>query len=142
MGNDRKQMLTVQFIVLSLFTLLIITAACNQSQARSRAQSPPSPSPASTPTSALPSELEIVQHEFSLEHSVSTVKAGEVTFAIKNDGFIEHNFIIEGVDSKIDVILPQEATTFTVNLSPGTYRLVCNLPGHEEAGMVSEIKVE
>ena len=128
MSHDRKQMLAAQFTAISLFTLIIIIAACTQSQA-----------PPSTPL--LPAELEVVAKEFSLEPSVSTVRAGEVTFVIKNDGFIEHNFIIEGIDEKVDLILPQESETLTVNLSPGTYRLVCNVSGHEEAGMVSEITV-
>ena len=70
------------------------------------------------------------------------MKAGEVTFVIKNNGFIEHNFVIEGIDEKIELVLPQESETFTVNMSPGKYRLVCNIPGHEEAGMVGEITVK
>ena len=138
MSTDRKQMLAAQFTALSLFTLMIITAACTQSQASGRERAPASP----TPPPLLPSELEVVQQEFSLNPSIPVVKAGEVTFVIKNDGFIEHNFIIEGIDEKVELILPQESETLTVDMSPGTYRLVCNIPGHEEAGMVSEITVQ
>ena len=137
MSTDRKQMLAAQFAALSLFALIIVTAACNQSQAQ---RIPPSPTP--EPIPALPSEVEVVQKEFSLEPSTPTVMAGEVTFIIKNEGFIEHNFVIEGIDDKVELVLPQESETLTVDMPPGDYRLVCNIQGHEEAGMVSEITVQ
>lgn len=65
------------------------------------------------------------------------VPAGTVTFDIKNDGSVTHEFEIQGngVDKKTGAIDPGKSTTLTVDLTAGKYEVFCPIPGHKEAGM-------
>lgn len=68
------------------------------------------------------------------------VVAGEVTIVLANQDFFWHTVTIPDLDVRIAA--PMRATasgTFTA--SPGTYRFVCEIPGHEGAGMVGTLVV-
>lgn len=43
---------------------------------------------------------------------------------------------------EIEDVLPGGRATLTIDLSPGTYLVVCNLPGHYEQGMWAYLEVE
>jgi uncharacterized cupredoxin-like copper-binding protein len=80
----------------------------------------------------------------TFEPSAITVKAGhDVTIDLRNGGSIPHNFSIEQLDVS-QTLEPGESAnvTFSAPLSPGQYRIVCDEPGHEEAGMVGTLTVE
>ncbi len=65
----------------------------------------------------------------------------EVELTIRNDGVLDHNFVIEELN--IDLLLSPgdvKTVTFTVDHA-ATIKFICNIPGHEEAGMVGEIIV-
>ena len=49
-----------------------------------------------------------------------------------------HNFEITAEGISVD-IAPGEVKTITVNLPAGEYDIICNVPGHKEAGMVGKI---
>lgn len=127
MMHDRKTGPIARLIGLAMILSLFVLAACGGGQDEAPAG---------------PSQVEVLETEFALELSPASVPAGEVIFMIKNEGALEHNFIVEGIDDMVELVLPQETQELKVNLSSGTYRLLCNLPGHEEAGMVGEIVVE
>ena len=64
------------------------------------------------------------------------VEAGCVEVTYRNDGNIAHTLVIDDVDGfKLEV---GDVDQGTVELDPGTYRLFCDLPAHEAAGMESE----
>ena len=88
-----------------------------------------------------PSPVEITESEWTIDPKRNEVKAGEVTFVVTNMGNLEHNFVVEGVEETIELILPQDTQSLAVTLSPGTYTLVCDLSGHREAGMETQITV-
>lgn len=71
------------------------------------------------------------------------VKAGApVELTIRNDGALDHDIKIEGLD--VDLLLSPgdvEVVNFTVD-EPKTIHFICSIPGHEEAGMVGDIIVE
>jgi uncharacterized cupredoxin-like copper-binding protein len=95
----------------------------------------------------------------------STMKAGKATFTISNFGTIPHELLIfksnldpsaypvdaagnikeEGPGIKLlsdgDNIDPAGSQVRTVDLTPGKYVFVCNIPGHFKAGMFTVVTV-
>ena len=73
------------------------------------------------------------------------VKAGQpVTLQIENTGAIPHDLTIEGLDTQVSKVVEPKKTDsvqFTASKA-GTYKVVCHQPGHEAAGMVTELIVE
>ncbi len=65
----------------------------------------------------------------------------DVTITVPNTGFALHTFVIEdaGINVAID---PGDTQEVVVNLPAGTYTYICDVPGHEEAGMVGTLTVE
>lgn len=103
--------------------------------------------------------------EWAVEVSSSSANAGTVTFTVTNEGTIGHEFLVVKTDipdgeipldgdhfsedaGGIEVIdeigeYAKETTeTLTVDLTAGKYQLVCNLPGHYEAGMHTAFTVK
>ena len=81
--------------------------------------------------------------------TVTSVRAGKVTFIAKNVGRIPHELMIERMPMKFDAPMrPNEDAAqgmiddmntgqsgrMTVRLKPATYMLFCNAPGHYAAG--------
>lgn len=94
-----------------------------------------------------PGVVQVSEKEFSIAPSPSTVSAGRITFRVKNDGSIEHNFVVFSSDkskklAEVDAIKPGQSQELAVQLQAGEYRLVCTVPGHEEAGMHTTIRVQ
>ena len=83
--------------------------------------------------------------EFKLTLSKDTVKAGKVSFAIKNDGRTTHAFRVVGgkIDKGSRELAKSEAATLQLDLAPGTYEVFCPLAegSHKMAGMVKKIVV-
>jgi uncharacterized cupredoxin-like copper-binding protein len=89
--------------------------------------------------------VELVAKEFVLIPKDTAVQAGNVTLIVKNQGAIEHNLVVDiqrgQPVAQIAIIEPGETRRVEISLRPGTYRLYCNLPGHEDAGMVATLRV-
>ena len=85
--------------------------------------------------------LTVEESEFKIAPQDLAARPGRLTFQIKNVGTVEHNFVVEGTAVKVESIQPGETQTATVDLAAGTYRMVCTIPGHEEAGMVGTLEV-
>ena len=84
--------------------------------------------------------------DFKFTPSDPTVKAGEVSFVLKNDGQTTHSLEIEDVNGQ-DVELegdvsPGQSGTLKANLAPGTYEFYCPVGNHKEMGMTGEITVQ
>ncbi|HXF81223.1 MAG TPA: cupredoxin domain-containing protein [bacterium] len=69
------------------------------------------------------------------------VPSGAVTFSVKNTGAVEHNFVIQETNQRLDGLQPGQTKTLQVTLQPGTYTVVCDVPGHSEAGMRATMTV-
>lgn len=72
-------------------------------------------------------------------------RAGDITFLVDNPSPLPHNFAVEGSGVKVQSkdFGPRTTNTFTLKgLPPGEYLLICNYPGHREAGMVSTLIVK
>jgi uncharacterized cupredoxin-like copper-binding protein len=70
--------------------------------------------------------------------------AGDVTFVVENPTSLAHNFGIEGngVKAQSKNFGGKSTNRYTLKgLQPGTYTIVCTVPGHREAGMVATLVV-
>jgi plastocyanin len=77
------------------------------------------------------------------DKSSYTAKAGPMTIGYQEDGQLVHTLLIEGQpDFKLAVARNVTTASGTVTLTPGTYTLFCDVPGHREDGMVATLKVE
>ena len=65
----------------------------------------------------------------------------DVTIEVPNNGFAFHTFVLPDYNIKLEMN-GGETQSVTVNLPPGEYKFICDVPGHEEAGMVGVLIVE
>ena len=84
----------------------------------------------------------VTEKEWSITFPTAALKAGPLKLTIKNEGTIEHDFVIKEANVEIDGIQPGQSKEVTVTLKPGTYTVLCNIAGHAEAGMQTSIKVQ
>jgi len=94
--------------------------------------------------------------------SETEVSSGTLTFQTTNDGTLTHEIeVFEGegdpaslpieeqvadtegwtLVDEIEDITPGASADLTLDLEPGTYQVVCNLPGHFERGMYATLTV-
>jgi len=64
-----------------------------------------------------------------------TAKAGDVTIELKNDSTVQHNLYIIAADGTenpkfLDSSGAGDNPVETVNLTAGTYTIICKVPGH------------
>jgi iron uptake system component EfeO len=87
--------------------------------------------------------LHSVATDFSFALDASQVHAGKVTFLVKNDGAMPHDFVIEGhgVDQKTGMLRPGHSASLTVDLKPGIYTHGCTILGHAFLGMKGTLTV-
>lgn len=85
--------------------------------------------------------ISVTETEFKLDPKTLAANPGKVTFRVRNAGAVEHNFIVEKTAIKIESIQPGETKTASGDLKAGQYKVLCDLPGHAEAGMVATLKV-
>jgi uncharacterized cupredoxin-like copper-binding protein len=139
-------------------SVLLITSACSGSDA----------STSSSDSAAGSGDVAVTLSQWAVTPTATTVSAGSVTFTVKNDGTIPHEFVvlqtetpagdfpIESFEGESDRIDEDTAGTnvgetgdmdadstkpLTIDLEPGHYALVCNLPAHYGQGMHTDFTV-
>jgi uncharacterized cupredoxin-like copper-binding protein len=98
--------------------------------------------------------------EYAMTPAPTEISAGTVTFAVKNEGTLVHEMVVIktdkgaanlGTDGEADEsgavdevadIPAGESKTLELDLTAGTYALVCNLPGHYEQDMYADFTVK
>lgn len=85
--------------------------------------------------------VQVTESEFKIALASTKLKAGKITFDVKNGGKIEHDLAIKGMSEKTKLIPAGSTAELTVTLKTGTYELYCSVPGHEAAGMKLNITV-
>lgn len=81
--------------------------------------------------------------EFYYKPVEITAKAGEaVKVNFKNDGTVEHTFVIKDLNFKL-VASPGQTVSgkFTAPTTAGTLEIHCDVAGHTEAGMQGKLNV-
>jgi len=89
---------------------------------------------------AQPTSVAVTEKEFSISVVSTSIKAGKVTFFVKNVGKLPHDLSIKG-GQKTKLIQPGGTAQLAVTLKAGKYHLYCSVPGHEQAGMKLDITV-
>ena len=83
--------------------------------------------------------------EFTVALARDTVRAGSVTFNVKNSGTMTHAFYVrgDGVDKGTREIPVRQEAPLTVTLKPGTYEVFCPMSdlSHKMAGMKRNLVV-
>ena len=83
---------------------------------------------------AAPAKLTVKATEFKFALSKPKVAVGTTVFAVRNNGSIIHDFVING--KKTRTLQPgQQQTLKVVFRKPGRYVFYCSVPGHRSAGM-------
>jgi uncharacterized cupredoxin-like copper-binding protein len=139
-------------------SILLMATACSGSDASTKSSNP----------SAGGADIGVTLEQWAVTPTATTVSAGSVTFTVKNDGTIPHEFVVlqtetsagdfpigsfEGVPGRIDEDTAgtnvgetgdmDAGTTksLTIDLAPGHYAFVCNLPAHYGQGMHTDFTV-
>lgn len=87
--------------------------------------------------------IEVETSEFKFNPQTLRVTEGEVVrFKVTNNGKMPHEFELRALG--VEALIPQgKSVTLTVRpLKAGVYNLVCDIPGHMEAGMQGELIVK
>ena len=110
-------------------------------------------------TSGPSTKLNFSMTDFAFNPSEFTVPAGEeITLHVTHHGTMEHSFIIMkfGTDAgklfdeadKVNVFWEidlqpgdSETVVFTAPEQPGTYQIICGMPGHLQSGMIGKLIV-
>ena len=104
--------------------------------------------------------VEIIMDDYKFTPAKATAPAGQVTITAPNEGDVEHELEIlktdqdpasfpvsgetvdvealeeKGAEEIVELFAePGESDEATVDLEPGTYAMLCNLPGHYQKGM-------
>jgi plastocyanin len=106
----------------------------------------PTPAPLPRRTSV---RLDDTSEPWTLAPERDTLGTGQITFTAYNRGMDDHNLSVDSPSRTVhygSVDLPANDTDdppeLTVDLPAGRYVLFCDLPGHEQAGMISTITVQ
>ena len=145
----------------ALACVLLIAATASCGEDRNDAGGPGTPHGTAPPGGVA---INGTVREWRITLDVNKVKAGPVKFTAANLGTITHEFVVirtdyaegkipmdgdrfnedgEGVSSpgELGEFEPTIAKDTVLNLEPGHYQIVCNLPGHYHNGMHAELDV-
>lgn len=81
--------------------------------------------------------------EFAFAPAPIVLSAREATLEVVNDGAVAHDLVIPDLGKGTPDLAAGDRMVLDLTGQPsGTYRVVCDLPGHTEAGMVTELTIE
>ena len=119
------------FIIVSLFLLASMLSAVAIFGKESEAKGA---------TAVKGTTIDATEVEYKITLSTHTVKAGAVTFDVRNNGKIPHNLTVQGGKATPNINAGSTAK-LTVTLKKGSYTLYCSVPGHRQLGMVTKLTV-
>ena len=145
--------------LLAVPLLAASVAACGNT---SHAQSPPKTKTTTTAAAtAAGGPIAVSLDEWKVAPSATTAEAGAVTLDVTNAGKLPHEMVVlktatpaaklasdgtprlkeTGHVGEVAELKPGASGKTTIDLAPGHYVLVCNLPGHWTAGMRTDLTV-
>jgi uncharacterized cupredoxin-like copper-binding protein len=131
------------WFLLSLTLVSALTTGCVPPPPPAAAAKAPASTSATAPAAA-PQAVTITATEMAFSPTTVEVRAGQpVALTLRNTGVVEHNWQGKIGDEMIVVTaMPKQSATRTFTAhTPGTYKIVCSVPGHEQAGMIATLVV-
>jgi plastocyanin len=86
----------------------------------------------------------VAMTEYEFGPNAVTVKTGD-TVTAENEGGAVHNLtVFDGEDelAGTEDVDPGASADLEVDVDPGSYEMICTIPGHEDLGMAGEFTVE
>ena len=85
--------------------------------------------------------LEVSMVEFAFDPVGGTASPG-ASIAVRNDGEAPHSYVIPELGKGVQLDPGEEGTVeLPDDATPGSYRVICDLSGHIEAGMEGTLEV-
>jgi uncharacterized cupredoxin-like copper-binding protein len=104
------------------------------------------PLPSTSGEASTTTEVQATLKEWSIELSQQEVPAGKIRFTVTNQGRMAHNLTITNdsgtIDKTSNFTSSDGPQTLEVDLQPGTYTLICDLPGNAQRGQRIELTVK
>ncbi len=94
------------------------------------------------PAPAPDNELNVVEKDFAIAADKTTLKAGSIKFNVTNNGPSPHNIEVVELKKFTPNIDAGKSASMSFDLQPGTYTVICNIPGHEQLGMKITLTVQ
>lgn len=89
-----------------------------------------------------PGDYEVTMRNTRFDPADLTVPAGDLGVVIQNDDLFWHTWTIRELDVEVRVPTGGTRRVDLSALGPGTYAIVCTIPGHEAIGMTGTLDVE
>jgi uncharacterized cupredoxin-like copper-binding protein len=159
----QNRMLSVP-AALTVASMTLLGIGCGGGGGGNDASSQPATSSAQQGGAKTVNNVTIKMGEYFFKPRQSTVPAGKVVITAPNNGKVEHELVLlkTNVDpaklktekdgevqedaysgpGEIPDVEAGETGKTTLNLKPGTYAMICNVPGHYKAGMYGRVTVK
>jgi plastocyanin len=91
----------------------------------------------------------VTMREYEFQPNDASIRSGQA-LSVVNDGEIAHNLTIEREPAGETIAEPLATTgsflpggrkRLRIDLPPGTYRMICTVPGHDDLGMLGTLHV-
>jgi uncharacterized cupredoxin-like copper-binding protein len=90
-----------------------------------------------------PSETTVLMTDYAFEPKQLTLQPGQkTTLLLQNKGGVEHNLEIPELRVNSQTVAPGQSVKLDVAGPARVYKVVCTIPGHEEQGMVGELRIQ
>jgi uncharacterized cupredoxin-like copper-binding protein len=148
---------------LALVAVTAAVAGCG-SDSKDDATQPSAATTAAKVTATTPAAgaIDVALTEYAIKPATDSATAGKVTFDVSNDGAVPHEFVVVKTDKQAAELLEgseadetgnvgeldekalgvKARKSLTLDLEPGHYALICNLPGHYQGGMHTDFTVK
>jgi uncharacterized cupredoxin-like copper-binding protein len=92
-------------------------------------------------------QIRVAEYEFHMEDDRLNLYTGTYRFVVSNKGRLPHDLDVlnssgKEVGATPSLLKAGEGAEFSVALVPGSYIMVCSVPGHRQQGMEGKITVE
>lgn len=109
------------------------------------AQGTPGASPGASPAAspAATGAMQVEAGDLFFKPKTLTIPANtDVTVTIVNNGGLQHDFMIDELGVKTELIDPGASQDVVINGAAGEYAYYCSVPGHRQGGMEGTLTIQ